>query len=88
MKLQLSEIIEAVKDELLCYEDIGEHAAGQWEKEFLLWMKESKRAKKSVIVHNGKEYFHIKDEDEIFEIADSYMDALEEGSIKNYWKLF
>ena len=30
----------------------------------------------------------IKDEDEIFEIADSYRDAIEEHTIKQYWKTF
>ena len=30
----------------------------------------------------------IKDEDEIFEIADSYRDAIEQNSIKQYWKEF
>ena len=30
----------------------------------------------------------IKDEDEIFEIADSYKDAIEQNSIKQYWKEF
>ena len=30
----------------------------------------------------------IKDEEEIFEIADSYMDAVIEGSVKQYWEKF
>ena len=36
----------------------------------------------------GSIFLKIKDEDEIFEMADSYMDALAEGSVKQYWKEF
>ena len=36
----------------------------------------------------GKPYFQIRDEEEIFEIADAYMDALEEDRVKQYWEKF
>ena len=45
--------------------------------------------------NNGKRNFckkvyvmTIKDEDEIFEIADSYIDAVQQNSVKEYWKTF
>ena len=38
MKLSMEEVIEAVKEELLCYEDMEEYAQ-QWEKEFREWVK-------------------------------------------------
>ena len=79
MKLSMEEVIEAVKEELLCYEDMEEYAQ-QWEKEFRQWVK--KKYDKKVYVMT------IKDEDEIFEIADSYRDAIEENNIKQYWKTF
>lgn len=79
MKLSVEEVIEAVTEELLCYEDMEEYAK-QWEKEFRQWVE--KKYPKKVYVMT------IKDEDEIFEIADSYRDALEENKVKQYWKEF
>lgn len=79
MKLSMEEVIEAVKEELLCYEEMEEYAQ-QWEKEFREWVKKKYPNKVYVMT--------IKDEDEIFEIADSYRDAIEEHSIKQYWKTF
>ena len=63
----------------LCYEDMEQYAE-QWEKEFLQWVKK-KYAKKVYVMT-------IKDEDEIFEIADSYIDAVQQNSVKEYWKTF
>ena len=77
MKLSLEEIIEMVKEELLCYEDM-EKIAEQWEKEFRQWVKQN----------NKNNYMNIKDEEEIFEIADSYRDAIEQNTIAAYWKQF
>ena len=68
MKLPITEVIENVKDELLCYE-----GAEQTE---------------DIIVDGGQVSLKIRDEEEIFEIADSYMDALDEGSVKQYWEKF
>ena len=79
MKLSVEEVIELVKEELLCYEDMKQYAE-QWEKEFLQWVKK-KYAKKVYVMT-------IKDEDEIFEIADSYIDAVQQNSVKEYWKTF
>ncbi len=79
MKLSVEEVIEAVTEELLCYEDMEKYAK-QWEKEFRQWVE--KKYPKKVYVMT------IKDEDEIFEIADSYRDALEENKVKQYWKEF
>lgn len=86
MNIEVKELIQAVKDELLCYENM-ESAATQWEKEFLAWLNLPEN-KKNIIRKGNSQYFKIKDEEEIFEIADSYIDALEENTIKNYWKSF
>ena len=87
MKLRMEEVIANVKDELLCYEDMEQKAEG-WEKEFREWVKKHMDKSKDVIKEGDKLLFHIRDEEEIFEIADSYMDALEEGSVKAYWEKF
>ena len=87
MKLEIKEAAEAVRDELLCYED-AEQAAVRWEKEFLEWAEKNAGKRKDVFAEKGSIFLKIKDEDEIFEMADSYMDALAEGSVKQYWKEF
>ncbi len=89
MKIELSEFLEEVKEELLCYEDIGETGMKRWTEEFQEWLADKKTdKKKSIKEEKGKKYFVIKDEDEIMEIAASYCDALEENSVKDYWKKF
>ncbi|MBQ9090840.1 MAG: hypothetical protein IJY52_01040 [Anaerotignum sp.] len=87
MKLKINEVIENVKDELLCYEE-GEKLVNRWEKEFKEWIEKNKGKKKDIVVDKGGVSLKIKDEEEIFEIADSYMDAIIEGSVKQYWDKF
>lgn len=87
MKLKINEVIENVKDELLCYEE-GEKLVARWEKEFREWIEKNKGKKKDIVVDKGGVSLKIKDEEEIFEIADSYMDAIVEGSVKQYWEKF
>lgn len=87
MKLKINEVIENVKDELLCYEE-GEKLVNRWEKEFKEWIEKNKGKKKDIVVDKGGVSLKIKDEEEIFEIADSYMDAVIEGSVKQYWEKF
>lgn len=87
MKLPIQELIENVKDELLCYEG-AETIAAKWEKEFLDWVKKNSGKNKDILVEGSKTSFKIKDEEEIFEIADAYMDAIEDGTIKQYWEKF
>ncbi|WMI80447.1 hypothetical protein [Anaerotignum sp. MB30-C6] len=87
MKLTIDELIENVKDELLCYEDM-EQATQRWENEFRSWVEENKGKNKDIVVEHGRTFFKISDEEEVFEIANSYMDAIEEGSVKQYWEKF
>lgn len=87
MKITIEEAIESVKDELLCYEG-AEEVAFRWEKEFRSWVEKNKGRKKDIVEEKGALYFQLKDEEEIFEIADSYMDAIAEGNVKMYWDKF
>lgn len=85
MKLKIEDFIFEVKEELLCYDEIGENGAENWAKEFRKWCADDSIKKKNVL--NGK-YFKIDDESEIFDIADEYLEAVENNSIKEYWKNF
>lgn len=87
MKLKLEEVIENVREELLCYEG-AEKLADRWAKEFREWIEKNKGRKKDIVMDKNGLALKIKDEEEIFEMADSYMDAVEEGSIKKYWETF
>ncbi len=87
MKLSIEELIENVKDELLCYEDM-EQASQRWEQEFLGWVEKNKGKHKDIVVEKAAVFFKIKDEEDVFEIANAYIDALDEGSIKSYWEKF
>lgn len=87
MKLPIKEVVESVREELLCYED-AQQIATQWETEFLHWIETKKGKHKDIVAEKDTLCLKIKDEDEIFEMADSYMDAVAEGSVKKYWETF
>ena len=54
MKLKIQEVIENVRDELLCYED-AEQTAARWEKEFQEWVEKNKGKKKLQAMGTGPE---------------------------------
>lgn len=87
MKIDLEELIEQVKDEILCYEDM-EEVAEEWGAEFLKWAEKNKGHHKDIIQTPKGLQFKISDEEEIFEMADSYVDAVEEGMKEAYWQTF
>ncbi len=72
MKLKINEVIEDVRDELLCYEE-GEAVVDSWEKEFREWIEKNKGKHKDIVADRNGVFLKIKDEEEIFEIADSYL---------------
>ena len=84
MKMELREFVEEVKEELLCYEDMTQEQVKNWEEGFADWAKRTKRIRDE----KGKRYLTIRDESEIFEIADSYYDAIQDGTLKRYWESF
>ena len=87
MKLKINEVIEDVRDELLCYEE-GEAVVDRWEKEFREWIEKNKGKRKDIVAEKNGVFLKIKDEEEIFEIADSYLDAVAEKNIPKYWEKF
>lgn len=87
MKLTIDELVENVTEELLCYEEM-EQAVKQWESEFRSWVENNKGKNKDIVIEHGSVFFKISDEEDVFEIANSYMDAMEEGSVKEYWTKF
>ncbi len=88
MKLEIEDFIFEVKEELLCYEEIGEEGAAKWESEFRNWCEDDSIKKKCVSKKGDKLFFSIDDESEIFDIADSYLEAVEGNCVAEYWKKF
>ncbi len=87
MKLTIEEVIASVKDELLCYEE-GEGLTERWEKEFRQWVERNQGKRKDLVANKQGLCLKIKDEEEIFEMADAYLDAVAEDSTAQYWKEF
>ena len=87
MKLKINEVIEDVRAELLCDEE-GEAVVDSWEKEFREWIEKNKGKHKDIVADKNGVFLKIKDEEEIFEIADSYLEAIAEGSVPKYWEKF
>ncbi len=71
--MPIDEFIFEVKEELACFEEIGKDGAEKWARDFLANYK-------------PKGDIKIDDESVIFEIADEYIDAVEQNKLASYWK--
>ena len=87
IKLDIEDFIFEVKDEMSCYEDIGPDGADKWETNFRKWL-ESDKKKTNIIKKGDKLQYTLSDESEIFDIADEYLNALDENKIDEYWNNF
>ncbi len=87
IKMEIEDFIFEVKEELLCYEEVGEEGADKWESEFREWL-EGAGKKENVEGKGSNAKFFVGDESEIFDIADSYLEALENKRVDEYWKNF
>ncbi|MFI3175790.1 MAG: hypothetical protein R3Y53_11460 [Bacillota bacterium] len=87
MKVLTEELIEQVQDELLCYEE-GEALVDIWKKEFLMWLTKNKGHHKDIVETKQGLAIKVSDEGDIFEMADAYLEAVEEQTKKEYWAKF
>lgn len=87
IKLETEDFIYEVTEELVCYDEIGREGADKWAECFRKWLSDGKK-KKNIVKSGDKTYFVIDDEGEIFDIADEYLTAVENGNISEYWKNF
>lgn len=87
IRMNIEDFIYEVKEEMMCYDEIGDEGADKWESEFREWL-ESPGRKENVEGKGDKAKFLIGDESEIFDIADSYLEAVENNRIEEYWKKF
>lgn len=87
IKMDIEDFIYEVKEEMLCYDEIGEEGADKWEVDFREWL-ESPVKKENITGSGTNAKFLIGDESEIFDIADSYLNAIENDKVKEYWEDF
>lgn len=87
IKMEIEDFIFEVREELICYEQVGEQGADKWVNGFRAWLSNDK-PKKNITEQKGKSFYLIEDESEIFAIADEYLEALENNSVEGYWKTF
>lgn len=87
LRMKIEDLIFEVREELICYDEIGVEGADNWEKGFRSWLEKDGK-KVNVIEQKGKKYYSLEDESEIFAIADEYLEAIESNSVENYWKSF
>lgn len=85
MKISIDDFIYEVKEEITCYEDLGQEKADEWEAGFRKWLSSKKSNKKNII---DEKYYKLSDESEIFSIVDLFLDAVEFGKEKEYWEKF
>lgn len=88
IKMSVKELVYEVKEEILCYEQLGEKKADEWEKKFNLWLEDKSIKKKNVLEKGAMQYYCIEDESAVFDIADEYLEAVENGREEEYWKHF
>lgn len=88
IKMDVKELAYEVKEELLCYEQLGEKKADDWERGFNLWLKNKKIKKKNILEKGSVQYYCLEDESAVFDIADEYLDAVENNREDEYWKHF
>lgn len=88
IKMSVNELVFEVKEEILCYEQLGESKAEEWERNFNRWLND-KSIKKPNIIEKGKLcYYCIEDESAVFDIVDEYLEAVENNKEEEYWKNF
>ncbi|MCD8158327.1 MAG: hypothetical protein LUD77_05355 [Clostridiales bacterium] len=78
-KISKEDFIFEVKEELSCYDEIGREGAEKWVEGFNKWCLGRKKTPEKIT---------LKDESDIFETADRYLEAVEEGKTAEYWKKF
>ena len=42
MKIEISDLIFEVKENIRCYEELGDKTSYKWEKEFMSWIEKAK----------------------------------------------
>ncbi|MDR2940174.1 MAG: hypothetical protein LBV08_07635 [Clostridiales bacterium] len=79
--IPVEEFLEEVKAELYCYEEIGDDKISFWEETFMQKLKSLKTVK----IKNDE--IILKDENDLFEIADGFYSAIINKEEEKYWQM-
>ena len=88
IKLEIEEFVEEVKAEMYGYEEIEDSQINDWENKFREWVKkESGKKIKNNRIKLGPNsiIIELKDETDIFQIADKYLVAVVNNEVDKYW---
>ncbi|GKX30839.1 hypothetical protein SH1V18_33190 [Vallitalea longa] len=88
IKLEMEEFIEEIKAEMYGYEEIEESQINEWESKFRAFiMQENKKKTKNNRIKFGPNsiIIELKDETDIFKIADKYLVAVVNNEVDKYW---
>ncbi len=88
IKMEVEEFVYEVKEEILCYEELGKEKSEEWGERFNLWLKDKSIKKKNIVEKGGKLYYCLEDESAVFDIADEFLEAVENNNEEEYWKKF
>lgn len=88
IKMSIKELIFEVKEEILCYEEMGEKRADEWEAGFNSWLADTGVKKKNIVQNGSVCCYCIEDEGAVFDIADEYVEAVENNAVEKYWENF
>lgn len=81
LKLTVNEFIEEIKEEISCYEELGEQYSQKWEAKFKELLNSSK-IKKSLL---KGDMIVLKDEADLFSLVDNYWAAVYSNEEDKYW---
>ena len=87
-KISILDLIEEVKAEIVGYEELGEEKALEWEKKFRAIVEQPKYKKAHIKESNGEKHFELKDESDVFAMADNYFASIEANEEEKYWNSF
>ncbi|ROR23454.1 hypothetical protein EDD66_11461 [Mobilisporobacter senegalensis] len=86
IEIDFEDFVEEVKFQMTEYEELDETTILDWETKLRKWVKE----------HKEKKFFHVKskddiavflrDEDEMYELAEKFYRAYKNNKLDEYWK--
>lgn len=86
IEIDFEDFIEEVKFQLTEYEELEEEVILDWEKKMRAWILNHTDKKAFRIKSKDDICIYLKDEDEMYDIANQYYTALKNTKDKDYWK--
>lgn len=85
IKMPIIDFIEEVKAELFGYEEITEEKVLEWENKFNYLLERDKIKSLKIKKESIRQVVFLKDESEVFQIADGFFMAIVDDDEESYW---